>query len=178
MFDKLYKSKIQAVILPNYSYNDEDFLYSSLRRLTAERNGRHITVYGMPILYDSDKIEFDYYHSLNINVVMSDFVDQDFGTIREFRRNFLNMYGEIPTSEAIKAYDLILFLGRNLWKYGRNFQNYLENDEQTYLQSIYEIKKAKSDDSPIADDPTKFDYFENKHLDIIEFKGNKWQKKN
>jgi ABC-type branched-subunit amino acid transport system substrate-binding protein len=178
VFDKLYKSKIQAVILPNYSYNDEDFLYSSLRRLTAERNGRHITVYGMPILYDSDKIEFDYYHSLNINVVMSDFVDQDFGTIREFRRNFLNMYGEIPTSEAIKAYDLILFLGRNLWKYGRNFQNYLENDEQTYLQSIYEIKKAKSDDSPIADDPTKFDYFENKHLDIIEFKGNKWQKKN
>lgn len=178
VFNKLYKSNIKAVIIPNYSYNDENFIYSCLRKLSAEKGGRQITLFGMPILFDSDRIDFDFYHALNINVVMSDFIDQDHGLIREFRRDFLNMFGEIPTSDAVKAYDLILYLGRNLWKYGRNFQNYLENEPALYLESTYHIQKAKSEDSPIADDPSKFDYFENKHLDIIEFKGNKWQKKN
>ncbi len=178
VFNKLYKSNVKAVIIPNYSYNDEGFIYSCLRKLSAERAGKQISVYGMPILFDSDKIDFDFYHSLNMNVVMSDFIDQDHGQIREFRRDFLNMYGEIPTSEAVKAYDLILYLGRNLWKYGRNFQNYLENEPASYLESSYQIQKATSEDSPIINDPSKFDYFENKHLDIIEFKGNKWQKKN
>ena len=178
IFNRLYKSKIKAVIIPNYSYNDENFIYSCLRKLSAEKGGRQISLYGMPILYDSDRIDFDFYHSLNMNVVMSDFIDQDHGLIREFRRDYLNMFGEIPTSDAVKAYDLILYLGRNLWKYGRNFQNYLENEPASYLESTYHIQKTKSEDSPIADDPTKFDYFENKHLDIIEFKGNKWQKKN
>jgi hypothetical protein len=177
VFDGLFKSKIKAIILPNYSYADEGFIYACLRRLAAERAGRQISVYGMPILYDSDKVDFDFYHTLNMKVVMSDFVDQDQGIIREFRRGYLDMYGEIPTSDAVKGYDLILYLGRNMWKYGRNFQNYLENEPASYLQSIYDIRKTKAEDSPISGDPSKFDYFENKHLEIIEFRGNKWLRK-
>jgi hypothetical protein len=173
----LRNPKIKAVIVPNYSYNDEDFIYSCLRRLSAEKAGRSISVYGMPVMYDSEKIDFDYYQSLQMKVVMSDFVDLDHGKIREFRRDFLDMFGEIPTSEAVKGYDLLLYIGRNLNNYGKNFQYYLENDPASYLQSIYEIKKAKSEDSPVANDPLKFDYFENKHLDIIEFRGNKWERK-
>lgn len=177
-FRRMLKNpRIKAVILPNYSYNDEDFIYSCLRRLSAEKAGRSLSVYGMPVMYDSDKIDFDYYHSLQMKVVMSDFVDLDQGKIREFRRDFLDMFGEIPTSEAVKGYDLMLYIGRNLNNYGKNFQYYLENDPASYLQSIYEIKKAKSEDSPVANDPVKFDYFENKHLDIIEFRGNKWERK-
>ncbi|MFZ1749294.1 MAG: ABC transporter substrate-binding protein [Saprospiraceae bacterium] len=175
-FSGLFRNpKIKAIILPNYSYNDESFIYSCLRRLNAEKAGRNISVYGMPILFDSDKIEFEYYYSLNINVVMSDFVDPNQSAIREFRRDFLNLFGEIPDVEAIKGYDLALYLGRNIWKYGKNFQNYLENEPGIYLQSSYNIQKSKSDDSQVIDDPYKFDYYENKHLDIIEFSGNKWQ---
>ena len=113
-----------------------------------------------------------------MKVVMSDFVDEDHGKIREFRRDFLDKYGEIPDTDAVKGYDLMLYLGRNIWKYGKNFQQYLENEASSYLQSIYDIRKAKSEDSPVAADPDRFDFYENKHLDIIEFRGNKWQKRN
>lgn len=178
-FYRLFKNtKIKAVIIPNYAYTDEDFIYSCLRRLSAEKAGRNISVYGMPVMYDSEKIDFDYYHALQMKVVMSDFVDQDHGKIREFRRVFLDMYGEIPGIEAIKGYDLMLYLGRNLWKYGKHFQYYLPDEPASYLQSTYDIRKSRSEDSPIANDPDKFDYFENKHLDIIEFKNNKWERKN
>jgi hypothetical protein len=177
-FHRLFKNnKIKAIIIPNYSYSDEDFIYGCLRRLGAEKGMRQISVFGMPILFDSDKVDFDFYNALQMKVVMSDFVDENHGKIREFRRDYLDMYGEIPNADAVKGYDLILYLGRNIWKYGKNFQNYLENEATSYLQSTYDIRKAKSDDSPIANDPVKFDFYENKHLDIIEFKGNKWQRK-
>lgn len=177
-FKRLFKNtKIKAIIIPNYSYSDEDFMYGCLRRLAAEKGNRPISVYGMPIMYDSDKVDFDFYHALQMKVVMSDFVDENYGIIREFRRDFLDKYGEIPNADAVKGYDLTMFLGRNLWKYGRKFQNYLENEITTYLQSTYNIQKAKSEDTSTQSDPLRFDYFENKHLDIIEFKGNKWQRK-
>jgi hypothetical protein len=175
-FRRLYNnSKIKALILPNFSYNDEDFIYSCLRKLSAEKGQRQISLYGMPILYDSEKIEFDYYQSLQIKVVLSDFIDEDQNKIREFRRKYLDMYGEIPSADAFKGFDLMLYIGRNLYKYGRNFQNYLQFEPTRYLQSNYDIRKAKSEDSILGDDPQKFDFYENKHLDIIEFKGNKWQ---
>lgn len=177
-FYRLFKNpKIKAIIIPNYSYTDEDFIYGCLRRLGAEKGGRQISVFGMPILYESDKVDFDFYNALQMHIVMSDFVDENHGKIREFRRDYLDQYGEIPNADAIKGYDLILYLGRNIWKYGKNFQNYLDNEATSYLQSTYDIRKAKSDDSLIANDPMKFDFYENKHLDIIEFKANKWQRK-
>ncbi|MBK9734220.1 MAG: amino acid ABC transporter substrate-binding protein [Saprospiraceae bacterium] len=178
-FAKIMKNpKIKAVIIPNYSYNDEAFIYSCLRKLLAEKGSRPIIVYGMPILYESEKIDFDFYHSLQMRIVMSDFVDENQSDIREFRREYLDIYGEIPPADAIKGYDLMLYIGRNIWKYGKNFQNYLDSEAISYLQSTFDIKKAKSEDSMIDADPSKFDFFENKHLDIIEFKGTRFQRRN
>ncbi|HMU02488.1 MAG TPA: ABC transporter substrate-binding protein [Saprospiraceae bacterium] len=178
-FNRLLKNpKLKAIILPNYSYTDEGFAYSCLRRLMAEKGGKQIIVYGMPMLFESEKIEFEYYHALQMRMVMSDFVDENQSDIRAFRREFLDLYGEIPTQDAIKGYDLMLYIGRNIWKYGVNFQNYLEYEPTTYMQSTYNIKKAKSDDSPTASDPEAFDFYENKHLDIIEFKGTKFHRRN
>ena len=176
-YTMLKNPKVKAVILPQYSYTDEDLLYSCLRRLSAEKGSRNISVFGMPILFDSDKIDFDFYHALQMKVVMSDFVDENYGLIRDFRRDFLDKYGEIPEPDAIKGYDIIMYLGRNIWRNGKNFQNHLSDQVSVYLQSTFDIHQVKSEDSLIADDPLKFDYFENKHLDIIEFKGNKWQRK-
>ncbi len=164
----------KAVILPNYSYNDENYIYSCLRRLSAEIGTRSLSVLGMPIVYDSDKVEFDYYRTLQMKVVMADYVDEDYGKIREFRRKFLDTYGEIPTVEAVKGHDLILFMGRNLKQYGRIIQENATFDSKGYLQSIYDIRKSVSDDSSEGNEPDYFDYYENKHLDIIEFRGNKW----
>ncbi len=178
-FNRLLKNpKVKAIILPNYSYTDESFAYSCLRRLMAEKGGKQIIVYGMPMLYESEKVEFDYYQALQMRIVISDFVDENQADIRAFRRGFLDLYGEIPSTEAIKGYDLMLYIGRNIWKYGKDFQKYLEKEATSYMQSTYDIKKAKSEDSPTADDADAFDFYENKHLDIIEFRGTKFHRRN
>jgi len=175
-YSRLYSdSKIKAVIIPNYSFGDEDFVYSSLRKLMAEKS-RQISVIGMPLLYDSNKIDFDFYHVLNMKIVMSDFVSTNHRAMKDFRRRYLDTYGHIAPSDAVQGYDLMMYIGRNIWKYGKNFQYYLGRESEELLQSIFKVEKSYSDDSPLINDPNKFDYFENKHLDIIEFKGDNWFK--
>ncbi|MBK9254479.1 MAG: hypothetical protein IPM42_03215 [Saprospiraceae bacterium] len=174
----LQNPKIKAVIIPNYSFNDEAFIYSCVRRLAVEKSNRHLILYGMPVMLESDRIEFDHYNSLNMRIVMSDFVDDTQSNVREFRRKFLDMFGEIALPDAVKAYDMMLYIGRNLWKYGKNFQFYLENERLTMLQTTYEFKKAFSDENAETEDLKKFDFLENKYLDIIEFNNSKFRRIN
>ncbi len=176
-FYNLFKGKnVKAIILPNYSFQDESFVYSCLRRLAAEKGNKTFSVIGMPLLFDSDKVEFEFYHALQIKVAISDFVDKSEEKIKVFRRTFLDKYGEIPTTDAIRGYDLIMYMGRNLYHYGKEFAKYLSRESTSYLQSTYDIQRAYIDVDKMMDDPEHFDYYENKYLDIIGFKGDKWVK--
>lgn len=166
---------IKALIIPNYSYSDEGFIYESLRKLVAEKS-RDLDVLGMPVVFESDKIDFDFYHGLGMKIVMSDFVNTDFKKMGDFRRLYLDEYGHIPTSDAVKGYDLMLYTGRKLWRYGVFFQYFLGQQSEELLQSVFKIEKSYSEDSPLLNDPIRFDFFENKHLDIIEFQGDNWVK--
>ncbi|MEY3421661.1 MAG: hypothetical protein RIR48_1957 [Bacteroidota bacterium] len=175
VFKKLFSSGIKAVILPAYDYEDEGYIISALRRLSVEKGNRTLEIYGMPLIYESEKIDYEYYHSLNVNVVISEDGDQDAYEILKFKKDYLEKYGEIPGNEAIKAFDLISYLGRNLWKHGKTFQNYLWQEDEKYLLSRFNVVKTNADESNVSNDDDKFDYFENKHLNIIQFKNNRWQ---
>jgi hypothetical protein len=175
-FNMFKNNNVKAILFPHYSFDDESFIYSCLRRLSAEKANRNISVIGMPLLYDSDKVDFDFYHALQMKIVISDFVDEDHGKIRAFRRSYLERYGEIPNADAVKGYDLMLYLGRSIWKYGVDFPSNLTYEATSYLQSTFNVQQATSDESKITNDAFGFDYYENKYLDIIEFKGGKWQR--
>jgi ABC-type branched-subunit amino acid transport system substrate-binding protein len=169
-FNSLMSQGVKAFILPHYSFNDEDYVTSALKRLQTDKGNKTIAVYGMPLLYDSDKVDFSYFQSLNIRMVMSDFVDQNATDLREFRRQYLDKYGEIPSVDAIKGYDMMLYLGRSIWRHGKSFQYELSNDPSSFLASNFLIMKTKAEDSTTTSESSEFDFFENKHLDIIEFK--------
>jgi ABC-type branched-subunit amino acid transport system substrate-binding protein len=177
-FSGVLSGKVKAIVFPNYSFSDETFLVNALKRLLVEKGSKNIAVYGMPILYDSDKIEFECYPSLKMRIVVADFVEEQNQDIHNFRRLFFEKYGEIPSPDAIRGYDMMIYFGRNLWKYGRSFQFMLENEPVTNMQSSFRIEKAKAEDSATFTDQSKFDFFENKHLDIIEFKDDKFVVRN
>ncbi|GLR15477.1 hypothetical protein GCM10007940_00920 [Portibacter lacus] len=163
----------KAIILPNWNYNDEDFIYSVLRRLNIERGRAEVFVYGMPILFDSEKIDFDFYKNLNIRTCVSEFVDWEDERVKTFMRKFYDKYGDLPTSDAFEGYDMINFIGSNLVKYGINFQLYLEQDRNRYLQTAYNIQKIYDEQDEQFE---HIKYLENEHLDLIQYKGNKFVK--
>ena len=172
-FDDVFEEdKTSVMIIPNWSFEDEAFIYGALRRLSVEKGMSKVVVYGMPIMIESDKINFDYYNSLNMKVARSKFVDEEDGDVIRFKRDFVAKYGALPTDDAYEGYDNLMYIGRNLNEYGKNFQFYLNKDQGYYLQAKYNVEPSKVD-SP-DDRMEKINYFENKNVDIIEFKNNRF----
>lgn len=167
-FDSVFVEDRPVVfIIPNWSFEDEEFIYGSLRRLSVEKGLSKVIVYGMPIMLESEKINFDYYSSLNMRVARSKFVDEHDYDVSRFKRDFLATYGALPTDDAYEGYDNLMYIGRNLKAYGKNFQYYLSEDQGYYLQAGYNVEQTRKDSN--SDEPRKIDYFENKNVDIIEF---------
>jgi len=172
-FDSIFvEDKTNVMIIPNWSFDDEAFIYGALRRLSVEKGISNVVVYGMPIMMESDKINFDYYNSLNMRVAKSKFVEEADGDVMRFKRDFVDRYGALPTDDAYEGYDNLMFVGRNLYKYGKNFQFFLNKDQGYYLQAKYnvEVETKNSTDDRMQE----INYFENKNVDIIEFKNNRF----
>jgi hypothetical protein len=157
---------VSAVILPNYSFGDEEEVYHIMRKLAAEKGMSQMVLYGMPLLYESEKIDFDLHYALNTRVVMSDFIDHADLRVQDFKRRFLEEYGEIPMDEAVRGYDLISFAGKSLIKNGLYFQFQPFTDGEDLLQANIHLEKIRSEDSP---QNMAKSFYENDHLDIIEF---------
>lgn len=127
----------------------------------------------MPIALESEKIGFNLYRNLNMKICGSSFVDKSDEGVRRFEREYFQKYGAIPNNDAYHGYDVMYFVGSNLYNFGRNFQFFID-ELQELLQSSFRLEKVPIKDSnrgieSSTDD--KFNYFVNKHLDIIEFEG-------
>ncbi len=172
-FDSVFVQDAPIImIIPNWSFKDEAFVYGALRRLSVEKGMANVIVYGMPIMLESDKINFDYYSSLKMRVARSKFVDESDYDVSRFKRDFVEKYGSLPTADAYEGYDNLMFIGRNLKEYGKNFQFYLYNDTRYYLQAAYKVEPTRQNSSD--DKMDRIDFFENKNVDIIEFENNRF----
>ncbi len=171
----VFKSKIDAgktvFIFPNYSYNDENYLVAAMTKLLGERNNKNVTVYGMPFILDSEKIGFQFYSGLKMRLVVPDFVEKDNENVKEFTRNFYQQYKTIPAADAFEGYDVMTYLGNALIKYGKYFAPSLLKEKDYLLQTSYDVRPVYEEGD---DSFSKIQFYENKHLNIIEFRGNKF----
>ena len=175
-FDSIFSAdQTNVVVIPNFSFGDENYIYSTARRLTVEKGLAKMVVYGMEIMLDSDKLTFDHYNALNMKIARTKFVDEADGDVQRFKRRFYEVYGALPTDDAYEGYDNLMFVARNLKKYGKNFQHYLDNDRGHYLQAAYDVQRTFPKGSQ-SDDYSNINYFENKHVDIITFDGRRFHR--
>lgn len=159
-----------AFIIPNYSAKDERFIYNCLRRLNIEKGMKNIVVYGMPIMKDSDRTTYNFYTSLNMHICISKFIDVDDQEVLNFERTYYERYAALPTSDAYEGFDVMTYIGRSLDKYGKNFQFHLEEDDDKYLQTSYDLDKIFKSQDMDKENFENINYYGNKYLDIIAFK--------
>jgi hypothetical protein len=172
--DPFYKDI--AVIIPNWSFRDEQFIYSCMRKLNAEKAETRVHVYGMPIIRESDKIGFHLYKSLHVKLVMDGYADRTDETVKAFRKRYLETYHALPVADALEGYDMMMFVGRNLKQHGTRFQYFLTDSLQTYLQTAYRIVPRLLEGTIEAEQFDAVDYFENGHVDVWEFDYNGFRK--
>ena len=169
VFTDLINSGKKVFIFPNYSYKDELYLYNAMRRLLAEKGTNMVTVYGMPILKDSEKMGFDFFSGLNLHVPASRYVDETREEVKSFDRKFFDRYGALPEGDAYEGFDHFLFIGRHLSQYGQDFPQYLSTDNGQYLQARFDVRAVHTEGSS-----TEIDFFENKYLEILYFDGTRF----
>jgi hypothetical protein len=173
LFADFIKRGKKVYILPNYSYNDESYISQVLNKLNNEKIGKDIIVYGMPVILDSDKVGISLYNALQIRLVVPDFLERNNERANVFTNNFFNAYKTIPSSYAFDGYDVMMFLGRAISNYGKDFPKLIGKDRFQYLQTSFDIQAVYEDGD---DSFTKLLYYENKHLNIIGFTGGRFRK--
>jgi len=166
-----YEDRTSVFILPNWSFvDDEQFVYNAVRKMSGEKGLNDVVLYGMPILLESNRIKFEHYANLNMKIVRTSFLDKESPSVKEFRQAYFNKYQGFPSEESYKGFDMMVFLGRSLHNYGKNFQYFLDTYESSLYQTEFDIHKvfARSEMQELKD----IQYFQNDHLFILEFTDN------
>lgn len=173
-FDSIFiEEDTNCFILPHWSFSaDEDFVYNVARKMSGEKGVTDVVLYGMPILFESDKIRFELFRSLNMRIVRSSYVDRNSPGVKEFRQKYFGEYNDFPVDEAYEAYDMMLFIGRSLERFGLSFPHYLDREITPMLQTHYDIRRVYDDTE--NDDFEDIDYFQNQHLFILSFEDDRF----
>jgi len=174
-FDSIFfKDKTSVFILPNWSFQeDEEFIYNTVRKMSGEKGLEDVVFYGMPILLESEKVQFEHYRNLRMRICRSSYVDKTLPEVKDFNKAYYGQYKDFPSEEAFKGYDAMLFVGRQLSQYGKRFQYFLEDYEGELLQSKFDVQKIFS--SKNQDNFEDIQYFQNKHLYILNFKNDRFE---
>jgi ABC-type branched-subunit amino acid transport system substrate-binding protein len=161
-------------VLPSWS--NESFIYSFLRRLNIDRLDNPVVVYGMPQWRKFNLISYDYYEELNVHISASRFIDRKDEQVKQFQRRFYEKYGAIPLEEAFLGYDVALFIGKMLDRYGLRFTETLDQEVGEYLHNNFHFERVAPSDPDVEIDPDRFEYYENRHVNMLRFKGYQFQK--
>ncbi len=168
-FDSIFYEQPNTVfILPNWNpQTDEEFVYNVVRKMSAEKGFENVVLYGMPIMFDSEKIVFEHYRNLNMRICRSAYVDRGSPEVKQFRKMYYKKYNALPDEEAYEGYDMMILIGRHLYNYGRKFQYFMEDYSSNLLETRYDIQKVF--DGKSGDDLSNVQYFQNQHLYILSF---------
>lgn len=160
-----------------WQFEDERLVYAFLRNLDlARRQGQHIVVYGTPVWGDFDRVDLDYFEKFNVHISNYSYLDKSNPDIAEFRRDYYDRYGALPTEEAFLGYDVLSYFVPLAQSYGTALVQHLEGNESEQLHTRFAFERVASGGSAETDPP--IEQFENKFVHILRFSDYRFQPAN
>ncbi len=170
----IHPGKTNVFVVPSWA--NESFVYSLLRQLMVEKSeGQDIVVYGMPMWRDYEQVDYEFYEQLKVHVSSSNYVNPRDPGVKQFRQSFFNTYGAVPTDEAFLGYDVMLYFGTMLKKYGKAFPPKLDAENYDLMQSKFRFEKVVLDPSRSSENLNYYDQIENKFVYILKFQDYNFQ---
>ena len=174
----LQRDRLNVIVMP--TYQEEAFVYNSLRELQTlvdkveRRKGYSIAVVGMDRWRYYSRINFEYYEYLNLHLTSEYFVPNS-ARVRAFKRDYKAVYGIGSREFSLKGFDIMLFCGRMLKRYGANFQGHLWKEKANYRHTVFDIQPVYeatgSLDQPQNNQQSPIiRHYENQYLNVLEFK--------
>lgn len=174
--DNLSKADTNVIVIPS---SNQGFVYSMIRELSLIRTTYPIIVVGMPSWDDFTRIDADYYQKLNVHISHSAYINNSNPNIQNFKRSFFNEYGAAPTQEAYKGYDVALYFGRMLKKYGTGMLREFSNNNEKMLHAELRFEPSYTIETEGWERPHyQINQFENKAVHILRYNDYEFYKVN
>ncbi|MFT5833974.1 MAG: ABC-type branched-subunit amino acid transport system substrate-binding protein [Cognaticolwellia sp.] len=154
--------------------SDVGFVSALLRTLNSTRGSKPIVVFGMPSWMSYENLDFGVLESCNVHVTNASFVNRGDEKVKAFKQAFFTEYNMSPTIEAYKGYDLTLYFGRMLNKYGTGFISNLEDSDDKLLQTTFNFEKVYETGESSMGENYKIRCFENKFVHILRYNNFKY----
>lgn len=174
----LQRDKLNVIVMPT---NDEGFIYNSLREIqklvdkVEPRKGYQIVVVGMDRWRYFSRINFEYYEYLNLHFTSEYYTTSKRKTVRSFKENYKSLYGIGSREFGFKGFDIMLYFGRMINKYGVNFQTHLWKENKVYNHTKFQIEPVYETFVPLDGNPNEtrtpiIRNYENQSLNFLKFK--------
>ena len=156
----LDSTETSLVLVPSYN---EAFVEYSLNQLAQIIHHYPSVVFGMPKWSEFRNVNFDYLEWMNVQITASYYSDKRSGAYTAFINKFQSTYGYPPSNYSIQAYDLMLFLSKNLSGKYKKGEMLLRNSDFNGIQTNFDF-------GPILNEEEDIDYIANKYVHLLEFK--------
>lgn len=125
---------LNKVIIPSMS---EAFITDALRNLNLIKSGMgyNIDVYGMSRWKSFETVELNYFHSLDLRLAMSYYIDYNSPAAMDFIHKYRAAFNTEPTSFSFQGYDILTFFVEAMNTWGKNFPEAIINERKSLLQS-------------------------------------------
>ncbi len=172
VFETAFEEGANVFFIPHYNTaRHQDFVYQCLRKINAEKAGREIYVYAMPIALNSDRVDLNILKNINLRVCDYRFLDPRSPFITNFKKVYVKQFGWMPSEDAFYGYDVAKFIDYGLKEYGKYFHYYMKEHKFVLNQMSINI-------IPYYDKDENFKYLMNDHLEIIQFEDDYFVDKN
>jgi len=146
--------------------SDENFVQDVLRKLDRDRGGKNVVVIGMPQWQNFERL-YDYFNNLNVTISSHVLIDPHNQAVLAFKQKYFESTYRFPSMDSFSGYDISKFFISELIENGTFFQGTLDNVPYTGLITNFRLKANISE----SQGHKIIDFFENKGINILEFKG-------
>ncbi|MEN0046834.1 MAG: ABC transporter substrate-binding protein [Bacteroidota bacterium] len=152
-------------------WEDKAFIYAFLRKAYLASRYTPVVVYGMPQWQRFEDADYNYYENLNVHISSEYYTDNYDEAVREFRQSYYDEFSTIPSAEAFRGYDNMLYFGRMLKKHGTRFYEFFDREVRNSLHTTYSLQpiltvQKDSYGRETTGDPERF---ENQFVHILKF---------
>jgi hypothetical protein len=158
-----------VIVVPVWGQNSETFIYSLLSKINAVKGKKNITVFGMPQWSNFQVNVYDVFEPLQVHITQSAFVDTFSPNVVAFSALFYNTYHTVPSDEAYAGFDITMYCGHMLQKFGAHFNQVMDKIPYKGMHTHFNFEKEGGAERKPADSNQSFDRIVNKFVNILKF---------
>ena len=162
----LKAGRTTVFVLPTWS--SQDFVMAFLRKLKEVKGSNQVEVYGMPQWRNFETIDHEYLSSCGVHISSASWLDYSAQDVKEFQQKFYEATGTIPDEDGFNGYDVTLYAGRMLARYGLSFPEKQKKEAFKTLRGQFSFARIFGSNA-IDDGRNIPDYLENTFVHILKF---------